>query len=183
MRLLIPALALLLLPQDATEDVVHLQNGQTKRGTIVSEDDEKIILEFLIRNRKGKTVGSGRHTIKKSDILRIERASKEARANSLEKSQAFAKREELYKKALARIRPEPATFKGRKGLRVAGTHFEVFSTCEEKLVKEVTQSLEQVFLAYQSFFKVKARIQAQNTENRNENLGEAKIFERVESGR
>jgi hypothetical protein len=32
---------------------------------------------------------------------------------------------------------------------------------------------------YQSFFNVKTRINAQNTENRNENLGDAKIFERV----
>ena len=32
---------------------------------------------------------------------------------------------------------------------------------------------------YQSFFNVKTRINAQNTENRNDNLGDAKIFERV----
>ena len=36
---------------------------------------------------------------------------------------------------------------------------------------------------YQSFFNVKARIRAQNTENRNKNLGRAKIFERIEDGR
>ena len=36
---------------------------------------------------------------------------------------------------------------------------------------------------YQAFFKVKARIKAQNTENRNKNLDEAKIFERIGDGR
>ena len=151
------ALALLACLALQDQDVIRMKDGTVRRGRIVSETNQEVVLETLIRGSKGETLGSGKATLLRSEIDSIERAPEEARRKAEERSRAFGERGLRRSEALSRIRPEPAAIDGAPGLRVAGTFTVLDSTCEIAFVKDAACTLEEIFEAYHRHMGVRRR--------------------------
>jgi hypothetical protein len=147
--------ALLLQAPPADLDVIHLKAGGTRSGRIASESATELVLEIFIKGSKGQIIGSGKVTIPKADVDRIERASAEAKKKADERSAAFAERGARRAELLAKFKPTPTIFEDFTGLEVQGTHFHLRSNCDAGFVKELAASLEELFGAYKRFFEVR----------------------------
>jgi hypothetical protein len=150
------AFALLMLQQPPSEfDVVTLKDGTTRTGRILSETAGEIVLETLIKGSKGQVVGSAKQTIDKANVVKVERASEEARKKAADRSTAFSERGVRRAEALAKLRPLPVDLEGAKGVQITGTHFILESTCDIAFAKDVAVCLEDVFGAYRKSFDVR----------------------------
>ena len=156
-RLATAVLSALLLAQQQPQDVdvVTLKDGTTRTGRILSETSSEMVFETLIKGSKGQVVGTAKTTIDKASVVKIERASEEARKKSADRSQAFSERGVRRAEALAKIKPVPITIEGGKGLQVSGTNFVLESTCEIGFVKDVAVCLEEAFAGYRRHFDVR----------------------------
>jgi len=148
----IKLLLLLAALQSADQDVIHLKDGTTRSGRIVSETSGEITLETLIKGAKGQVVGSAKVTVATKDIDHVDRTTAETRRQAEERSKHFGERGIRRHEALAKIVPTPLRFQGREGFRVTGTRFVLDSTCSAAFVKDVALSLEEIFGAYERTF-------------------------------
>ena len=149
------ALALAVQAPSKDVDVVHLKDGSIHRGRILSETDTVIRMELLAKGAKGETVGTFSFTIRRKDVVRIERASEAGRRRAEEAVKAFETETARRLAELSRLAPVSFKVEGRKGWRLTGTHFDLQATCEKNIVKEVALSLERVFRAYLRFFDIR----------------------------
>lgn len=155
LKLALLPLILLAAPQAGDQDVVHLKDGTTRSGRIVSENPDEIVLETLIKGAKGQVVGSAKVTVVMKDVDRVERTTAETRRQSEERSKNFGERGIRRYEALAKISPTPLRFQGRDGFRVTGTRFVLDSTCSPAFVKDVALCLEEIFGAYERTFGIR----------------------------
>ena len=151
----VAALTFCLLVQAGDLDAVHRKDGRVHRGRIVSEAGAFVVLEILVKGAKGQTVGSGKITIPQAEIAKIVRASKEGREKVAARAAAFTTRRRRLSEAMAKMKLEPASFEGVRGVKLAGERFNLYSTCDDRFVKESAFALEEVFAAYGRFFDVR----------------------------
>jgi hypothetical protein len=148
------AILLALCLQDPGSDVIVLKDKTTRSGMIAAENPSEVILENMLLGLKGQVIGTARVSIPKGEISRIDRTSDEIRRKALERARSFGERAKRRAEALSRIVPVPTEIDGAKGFRIAGASFELVSTCEETLVKDVGLCLGEIFSAYRKFFEV-----------------------------
>lgn len=155
---MVKLLSLLLLLgalQAADQDVLHLKDGTTRSGRIVSETPDEIVLETLIKGAKGQVVGTAKVTVARKDLDRVERTTDEARRQAEERSKNFGERGLRRYEALSKISPSPVRFQGLQGFRVTGSRFVLESSCDPAFVKDVAFCLEEIFGAYERTFGVR----------------------------
>ena len=153
-HLLIPLLLLTPTLQEAETDVIRLKDGRTLKGFILSEEGTKVEIEILVKSSKGKTIGTAKMTVAKSDILNIDRISDAARARARARAAEFRGRKRRLSEALKSIKVEPGDLSGKQALKTGGENFEIISTCDPKFLKEVTFYIEEVFTGYRKYFKI-----------------------------
>jgi hypothetical protein len=155
MKAILAGLALLAFPASQDQDVVRLKDGTTRRGRILSETNQEVVLETLIKGSKGEIIGSGKVTLLRSEIEAVERASEESRRKAEERSKTFGERGMRRAEAISRIRPEPVEVDGAAGLRVTGTFYVLDSTGDTGFVKDMAYLLEGIFGAYERHMGVR----------------------------
>jgi hypothetical protein len=155
MKAILAALSFLVFQAPQDQDVVRLKDGTTRRGRIISETNQEVVLETLIKGSKGEIIGSGKVSLLRSEIEAVERASEEARRKSEERSKTFGERGMRRAEAISRIRPEPVEIDGAAGLRVTGNFYALESTGELTFVKDMAYTLEGIFGAYEKHMGVR----------------------------
>ncbi len=136
-------------------DLLRLKDGAVRSGLIVSESESAVTMEVLVRGSKGETIGTGQIAIPRSEILKVEKISDEARQKIRDRARAFEDRRRRHSEALGRLRLEPATLLGGPALRVPCSRFDLVSTCPEEVAREAAHNLNEAFEAYQRYFAVR----------------------------
>jgi len=147
--------ALALQAAAVDQDVVHLKDGTTRSGRILSESKDEVVLETLINGSKGQIVGTSKVTVARDDITSVDRTSPEYRRQAEARSKNFGERGVRRFEALNRIVPVPVRFQGLKGYRVTGLHYVLDSSCDAAMVKDVALCLEEIFAAYERYFGIR----------------------------
>jgi hypothetical protein len=137
------------------QDVIHLKDGTTRSGRILSESKDEMVLETLIKGAKAQIVGAAKVTVPRGDIVSVDRTSPEYRRQAEARSKNFGERGIRRFEALNRIVPVAVKFQGLKGYRVTGTHYVLESSCDVPLVKDVALCLEEIFAAYERYFGIR----------------------------
>ncbi len=158
--MLIPAIAIglsVLLGQAAPEtDVVFLKDGTNRKGVIVEETDELLVIQVTVTGTKGETAVTGPVKIPQGDILEIRRMDPAAREKAKARSEASGVRAEWAREdRLAQIAVTPAKFDGYEGLKATGEQFEVLTTSDEVFAREACDVLQQAHEGYLRHFKLR----------------------------
>lgn len=150
-------LFLCLALQTATvdQDVIHLKDGTTRTGRILSESKDEVVLETLIKGAKAQIVGTAKVTVARADIASMDRTSPEYRRQAEARSKNFGERGIRRFEALNRIVPAPAKFQGLTGWKVTGARYILESSCDPAMVKDVALCLEEIFAAYERYFGIR----------------------------
>jgi hypothetical protein len=136
-------------------DVIWLTDGTRREGIITSETETAIHVDVLVRGAKSETIGTGKATIARSDITKIDRMNDAARKRAKDRALSFGDRARKQQEALARVVLVPETIHGVAGHRTSGTLFELHSTCVPAQVRETALMLEEMFNAYRRHFSVR----------------------------
>lgn len=163
-------------------DVLVLKDGTRREGIITEETEQAIQIDVIVRGMKAETIGTGKATILKSEIARIERMNDAARKRATDRALSFGDRAQKTQDALARIVVAPDVFHGMKGHRAAGTLFELHSTCAEPQVRETAMMLEEMFNAYRKHFSVRRNASRKIDVYFMANAGEFGNFQQVTRG-
>lgn len=149
------AAAALLLIADPEVDVLKFKDRRPDaRGFIVKETKDRIKFRIVLQGGKGQVSGGGTVTFLKSEIKEIIRGSKKARDKVKKKSDALLAAPVAYEEALRKYDSIPERMMGEDARRVMGRHFTVWSTCDDRFVREVTFYLDRLYTAYQGNFGV-----------------------------
>jgi hypothetical protein len=136
-------------------DVLLLKDGTRREGIISGETEAGIQIDVVVRGTKAETIGTGKATIARADIERIERMNDAARQRAKERAASFGNRAQKLQDAMSRVTLTPETIQGLPAFRTSGTHFELHSTCPATQVRETACTLEEMFNAYRRHFSVR----------------------------
>ena len=98
------------------------------------------------------------------------------------RSEAYATRHDRRESALSRIKVRSVQVMGKPGLRAVGTHFEIYSTCDDLFVREVTYYLDEVFAAYRQSFEIQRNAERRVRVYLLADLAEYKRFQQAQLG-
>jgi hypothetical protein len=136
-------------------DVVWLNDGTRREGIITAETATAIQIDLVVRGTKAETIGTGKASIAKTDVARIERMNEAARKRAKDRALSFAERGQKTQEAVARVLLAPDSFVGLNGYRAAGTVFELHSTLPAAQVRETAHMLDEMFNAFRRHFSVR----------------------------
>lgn len=136
-------------------DVVWLSDGTRREGIITDETDAAIQMDVIVRGVKSETLGTGKATIPRSTITRVERMNDSARQRARARTTSFTDRARRAQEAQGGVALTPETFQGFNGQKAVGTFFELHSTCTATVVRETAFTLEEMFSAFRRHFSVR----------------------------
>lgn len=136
-------------------DVVWLKDGTKREGIITGENEASIQIDLVVRGTKAETIGTGKASISRSDIARIDRMNDAARKRAKDRAVSFTERTQKTQEALAGVIVVPDGFAGFSGHRSPGTLFELHSTVSPQQVRETAHMLEEMFNAFRRHFSIR----------------------------
>jgi len=136
-------------------DVVWLKDGTKREGIIIGETDAAIQIDLVVRGTKAETIGTGKTSIPRSEIARVDRMNDAARKRAKDRALSFSERTQKTQEALARVVLVPDGFAGFSGHRSPGTLFELHSTLPAQQVRETAHMLEEMFNAFRRHFSIR----------------------------
>ena len=134
-------------------DVLHFRDRRDPvRGVILEETKRAVEFRIIHEGRKGEVAGSVDATFQLADIARIERITPVERGRVIARSEALSQRGMRLHSALQKISVSEARLLGSPALLTRTKHFEIYSTCDERFLREVTHYSEEMFRAFRANF-------------------------------
>ncbi len=144
-------------PEAPASDVIVFKDGTKATGVIVEEDDERIVLQIIIKGPKGETAVTGTNTYPKEQIAEIRRMRAEAREKEKARAEAVGARAAWDREdRLQGIAVTPGKVAGRDGLVAAGDLFVVRTTCDEDFARAACDALQQAYEGYLRHFRLRS---------------------------
>jgi len=146
-------------PETPPADVLVFNDGTKITGVIVEEDDERVVLQIVVRGPKGETSIVGRNTYAKADIAEIRRMAADVREKERAKGEAASSRRAWEREdRLAAIDVRAAQVAGRDGLVAVGQLFDVHTTCDEVFGRAACDALQQAYEGYLRHFELRGKV-------------------------
>lgn len=136
-------------------DVLWLTDGTRREGIITDETETAFQIDVIVRGAKSETIGTGKATIPRSIVARVERMNNAARQRAQARTASFSDRARRVQEAQGGVALVSETFHGFTGLKATGTFFELHSTCAPAVVRESAFTLEEMFSAFRRHFSVR----------------------------
>jgi len=148
------SLAVLLQPAEAAEnwkfEAVHLKNGRTFHGLVVTETDTQVVFKRVLRHPGDRTTVY-ETSFRRDEVVRIDRLTGkerdllEARVKALDRAGEKRRLESLDLKVV------PWGEDAKAGLSYTTPYFLLRSNAREDIVRRAALRLEQIYAAYVGF--------------------------------